>query len=133
MQVRLLSNFIVRLTLCLGLLGCASNDNGRSEFTKTITFSQLETFSYQNTLVSGMSWRESEEFFLKDLSEQVIAQEMAERGFEVVDTDADFYAVVKWRKNVSSYVNHFPTPIDGPGASMNRSKSLPSSLRPVFR
>ena len=116
------------LALFLGLSGCVSNDdNGRSEFTKTITFSQLETFSFKTTLISGMAWRESEEYFLEDCSKKVLEQEMAERGFELVDGDADFFAVVKWRKSVSSYVNHFD-PVDGPIASLNRRNALPSSF-----
>ncbi|MGB0257164.1 MAG: hypothetical protein ACPGES_00810 [Coraliomargarita sp.] len=116
------------MTLCLGLLGCAtSENNGRSEFTKTINFSKLDSFSYRNTLISGMEWRESEEVFLEEWSKQVMEQEMVQRGFELVDADADFYAVVKWRKNVSSYVNTFD-PIDGPGATINRRNTGPTSF-----
>lgn len=119
--------FSLFLTVSLGMLGCATSDDGRSEFTKTINFSQLDTFSYQRTLVSGMQWRESEGYFLEEWSKQVIEQEMAQRGFELVDADANFYAVVKWRKNVSSYVNNFD-PIDGPGATINRRNTSPTSF-----
>lgn len=116
------------LSLCLGFLGCAtSQDDGRSEFTKTINFSKLDTFSYKNTHVGGMEWRESEQYFLEEWSEQVISQEMSQRGFELVDDHADFFAVVKWRKQTSGYVNNFD-PIDGVGATINRRNTAPTSF-----
>ena len=115
------------LTIGLGLLGCAtSEDDGRSEFTKTINFSKLDTFRYKTTLVSGLEWRDSDEYFLEEWSEKVISEEMAERGFELVDADPDFYAVVKWRKHISSSLNVFD-PVDGPSATINRYNTRPSS------
>ena len=124
----LLPSVMLRLAPCLVLLGCATSvDDGRSEFTKTINFSSLGNFSYRTTHVTGMEWRESEQYFLEEWSEAVIEQEMVQRGFELVDADPDFYAVVKWRKQVSSYVNNFD-PIDGPGATINRRNTGPTSF-----
>jgi hypothetical protein len=41
------------------------------------------------------------------LSEATISSELQARGFEEADANADFYAVVKWKKSVSSYANPF--------------------------
>lgn len=87
---------------------CVSN-RPHAKFTKTINFSSLDTFSFKHTLVTGMDFRESEELLLEDLSEQTITSELLSRGFELadMDADADFYAVVKWKKAVSSYADPF--------------------------
>jgi hypothetical protein len=87
-------------------VGCAST-SPNSEFVKTINFTALDTFSYKHTLVTGMDFRESEEMLLEDLSAQTITGELQARGFEPVETNADFFAVVKWRKSVSNYVDPF--------------------------
>lgn len=109
----------VLLLLTLLFTGCASTDS-RSEFFNTITFSTLETFSYKHTLISGMDFRDSEELFLEELSEQTLVSAMKTRGFEQVDgQESDFYIVTKWRKAVSSYPDMFDH-IDSPMDSMNR-------------
>lgn len=100
--VRSISIFAV-LTL---FIGCASTPP-HSEFVKTVNFSSLDTFSFKHTLVTGMDFRKSEEFLLEELSEQTITSELQARGFEQSDADADFFAVVKWKKAVSNYANPF--------------------------
>ena len=77
------------------------------EFVKTINFSSLDTFSFKHTLITGMDFRKSDELLLEELSEQIIVSELQGRGFEKVDTEADFFAVVKWKKLVSIYANPF--------------------------
>jgi hypothetical protein len=93
-----------------------------SEFVKTINFSTLDTFSYKHTLVSGLDFRKSEELLLEKLSEETITRELQKRDFEPVESDADFFAVVKWRKAVSSAPNAFYH-VDGAAASYNRRNS----------
>jgi hypothetical protein len=88
------------------LAGCASTQP-HEEFVKTINFSSLDTFSYKHTLISGMEFRESEEQLLESLSESTIAGELEALGFQQVDSGADFFAVVKWKKAVSSYASPF--------------------------
>ncbi len=100
------------------LAGCVSH-SPHSEFARTITFSVLETFSYEHTLVSGMDFRESEEQMLEKLSKSVLVSEFAARGFDEVETESDFFVVAKWKKEVSSYPNVFDH-IDGVQDSMNR-------------
>jgi hypothetical protein len=77
------------------------------EFAKTTNFSSLDTFSFKHTLITGTNFRKSDELLLEELSEQIIVSELQGRGFEQVDTDADFFAVVKWKKLVSNYANPF--------------------------
>jgi hypothetical protein len=86
--------------------GCVSTQPN-SEFVKSINFSSLDTFSFKHTLVTGMDFRKSEEYLLEDLSKQSIVDELAARGFEQSDTDADFFAVVKWKKSVGNNANPF--------------------------
>lgn len=100
-----LSTFFA-LTITILFAGCMSTPQN-AEFVKTVNFSSLDTFSYKHTLVSGMDFRESEEMLLKELSEQTIINELQSRGFEMTDSIADFYAVVKWKKAVSAYANPF--------------------------
>ena len=87
--------------------GCMSTPAANSEFVKTVNFSSLDTFGYKHTLVTGMDFRESDELLLEQLSEQTIINELKSRGFEAVDSEGDFYAVVKWKKSVSAYANPF--------------------------
>jgi hypothetical protein len=77
------------------------------EFVKTINFSSLDTFSYKHTLTTGMNFRKSDERLLEEFSEQVIISQLVGRGFEPTAADADFFAVVKWKKSVSNYANPF--------------------------
>ncbi|MDQ8194275.1 DUF4136 domain-containing protein [Coraliomargarita sp. SDUM461004] len=94
------------LAIITGFTGCMSTAQ-HAEFVKTINFSSLDTFRFKHTLVSGMDFRESDELLLEALSEQVIVNELQNRGFEFSDTDADFFAIVKWKKSVSSHVDPF--------------------------
>ena len=77
------------------------------EFVKTVNFSSLDTFSYKHTLTTGMDFRKSDELLLEELSEQVVVSQLEERGFEPTDVDADFFAVVKWKKSVTYCANPF--------------------------
>ncbi|MGZ0655221.1 hypothetical protein ACWPKO_13595 [Coraliomargarita sp. W4R53] len=94
------------LALLTALSGCMSTPQN-AEFAKTVNFSSLDTFSFKHTLVTGMDFRSSEEFLLEELSEQTIVSELEARGFEQTDSDSDFFAVVKWKKSVSSYADPF--------------------------
>jgi len=98
---------LLSLALLSLFAGCMSPPPPNAEFVKTVNFSSLDTFSYKHTIVAGMEFRESEEMLLEDLSEATISSELQARGFEEADADADFYAVVKWKKSVSSYANPF--------------------------
>jgi hypothetical protein len=104
------SLFLASLVL---FAGCASTQP-HAEFTKTINFSSLDTFSFKHTLVTGMDFRESEEQLLENLSRQTIVEELEARGFQNLQADpdliaaaADFFAVVKWKKAVSAYADPF--------------------------
>ena len=77
------------------------------EFVKTINFTSLDTFSYKHTLTTGMNFRKSDELLLEELSEQVVVSQLEGRGFEPTEVDADFFAVVKWKKSVTNYANPF--------------------------
>ena len=88
------------------LVGCASTQP-HAEFVKTVNFSSLDTFRFKHTLISGMDFRESEELLLESLSERTISSELRALGFEEVAADADFVAVVKWKKAVSTHANAF--------------------------
>lgn len=95
------------VSVFLGLLaGCASTQP-HSEFVKTINFSSLDTFAYKHTLVGGLEFRPSEKRLLEDLSEQTIIAELEAFGFEQGGSEADFYAVAKWKKAVSASQDAF--------------------------
>lgn len=119
MKIPALTSFTVLsvITLAGFFSGCATTVD-HAEFVKSINFSNLDTFSYKHTLVTGMDWRDSEEIVVEDLSERVLCAELIERGFEQVDAKADFYVVAKWRKSISSYPGTFDH-IDGPYESLN--------------
>lgn len=110
--------FIGFFLLAALLTGCATS-GPHSEFVKTTDFSSLQTFTYRHSLVSGLEFRESEERLLKQLSETTLVDVLQERGFRQVSNEPDFYAVIKWRKAVSSYPDAFDS-IDGPVESMRR-------------
>lgn len=97
---------IASLTLLSLVGGCASTSQ-HAEFVKTINFSSLDTFSFKHTLTSGLDFRESEVMLLEQLSERAVVGELNARGFQQVDADPDFFAVVKWRKAVSLTANPF--------------------------
>ena len=112
--------FLFSSLLCAVLLlaACVS-PQPNAEFVKTVNFSALDTFNYKHTLVTGMDFRESEEILLENLSEEVITSELLARGFERVESNFDFFAVVKWKKAVSTYADPFDH-IDGYGSASSR-------------
>ena len=68
---------------------------------RSTDFSPIDTFRYQHTMVSGMAFRlSSQEMVMKELSEKVLTEALAARGFEAVASDEDFYVVTKWRKEI---------------------------------
>ncbi len=99
------------------LLGCATSTRGPGDFVQTTNFSKLDTFSYKHTLSTGMTWRDSDEYSIKELSKSVLTQALLDRGFEEVESGSDFYVVAKWRKALSSYPMPFQS-IDGPREAM---------------
>lgn len=126
--VSLLSGIALIIMALLGA-GCETAATAKNaEFVKTVNFSNLDSFHYENTLIVGMEFRESEKFLLEDLSEQVLSDEMSARGFENREGAGDFFVVAKWRKAASVYVNAFD-PIDGPHATFNRSRENSSLAR----
>jgi hypothetical protein len=105
-------------------VGCGTFEQTRSpgDFVRSTNFSPLDTFRYQETILSGTPLRDYQEAGLLEISEQVLSDELRARGFEAVDSDADFYAIVKWSKALSSYMVFFDS-VDGPTATMARSSS----------
>ena len=111
---------LLLVALFPGLSGCQSTSASKyAEFVKTIHFSELDTFEYKHTLIAGMNFRESEEYLLEQLSEQVLSEALRERGFAHAPGAGDFFVVAKWRKAVSAVANAFE-PIDGPAVRMSR-------------
>ncbi len=105
-RMKILFTLLAASILLNFLAGCSTTSQN-AEFVKTINFSSLDAFTYKHTLITGMDFRESEEYLLEELSEKTIVSELEARGFELTDGDADFFAVVKWKKAVSSYANPF--------------------------
>ncbi|NBB79245.1 MAG: DUF4136 domain-containing protein, partial [Verrucomicrobia bacterium] len=101
------ANPAIYLVAALYLLaGCASTQP-HAEFVKTVNFSALDTFRFKHTIVTGMEFRDSEKRLLESLSESTITSELRALGFEEVAAEADFFAVVKWTKAVSTPANAF--------------------------
>ena len=103
------------------LTGCATLKPTRTsgDFVRSIHFSPLDSFSYDRTVVSGMSYRDVDEAELNTLSEQVLTNELRARGFEAVESNGDFYVVAKWHKQISTYAGLFDS-VDGPTSTMHR-------------
>ena len=95
---------LLTLVILTSFTACI-NTTSYSEFVKTVKFSSLNTFSFKHTLITGLDFRESEELLLEELSKQIIVEELKLRGFEPDPVEADFFAVVKWKKSVSIYAN----------------------------
>jgi len=104
--MNLISSLILTLVILTFFTACV-NTSPYSEFVETVKFSSLDTFSFKQTLITGMDFRESEELLLEELSKQIIVGELQLRGFEPDPGDADFFAVVKWKKSVSIYANPY--------------------------
>jgi hypothetical protein len=103
------------------LTGCATLKPTRTpgDFVRSIHFSPLNSFTYDRTVVSGMNYRNVEEAALNTLSEQVLKKELRARGFEAIESNGDFYVVVKWHKQISSYAGLFDS-VEGPTSTMHR-------------
>ncbi|MEN8662886.1 MAG: hypothetical protein ABF322_01455 [Lentimonas sp.] len=99
--------------LTVFLFGCVTTPGPNAEFVGSVNFSELETFDYKHTLISGMDFRAPDEYLIKEMSEAVLSRALASRGFESVDSGSDFYVVTKWKKAVSSYPQPFDS-INGP-------------------
>ena len=84
--------------------GCASFEMASytGDFVRPMDVNTLDTVSYRHAMISGVVYRHSsQERVMKDLSQKVLTQELAARGFEPVSGAADFYAVSKWRKEIN--------------------------------
>ena len=104
--MNLVASLLLTLVILTSFTACV-NTSPYSEFVETVKFSSLDTFSFEKTLITGMDFRESEELLLEELSKQIIVEELQLRGFEPDPADADFFAVVKWKKSVSIYANPY--------------------------
>ena len=105
-RMNLVASLLLTLVILTSFTACV-NTSPYSEFVETVKFSSLDTFSFEKTLITGMDFRESEELLLEELSKQIIVEELQLRGFEPDPADADFFAVVKWKKSVSVYANPY--------------------------
>jgi hypothetical protein len=112
---------IIVLLSAVFLTGCATLKPTRTpgDFVRSIYFSPLDSFSYDRTVVSGMTYRNVDEAALNTLSEQVLKKELRARGFEAIESNGDFYVVVKWHKQISSYAGLFDS-VEGPTSTMHR-------------
>ena len=120
--MKCIHRFSFVLMLCaLVLGGCGTFEQTRSagDFVRSTDFSPLDTFSYQETILSGTALREAQEEGLLEMSEHVLSNELSARGFEAVESGADFYVIATWHKAISSYAGMFDS-VDGPSASMAR-------------
>jgi hypothetical protein len=111
---------IIVLLSAVFLTGCATLKPTRTpgDFVRSINFSPLDSFSYDRTVVSGMTYRNVDEAALNTLSKQMLTKELGKRGFKEVESNGDFYVVVKWHKQISSYAGLFDS-VDGMTASMH--------------
>jgi hypothetical protein len=118
--------FVVLLGVLL--TGCASLESTRSsgDFVRSIDLSIFDTFSYQDTVVSGTAFRVFQELEITELSNQVLREALTTRGYEAVESAGDFYVVAKWHKAVSAYAGIFDS-VDGPTSAMNRRNNANSS------
>tara|TARA_A100001015_G_scaffold297872_1_gene379895 strand:+ start:3542 stop:4240 length:699 start_codon:yes stop_codon:yes gene_type:complete len=118
---------VLRLPCFLGWLllsACQVQMPENSEFVGMVHFSELQTFRYKHTLVSGLEWRSGNHYILEELSSQVISEEMSARGFFPADreAEADIVVVAKWRKDLRAYQEQ-QAALDGPLNMMNLSES----------
>ncbi len=98
---------------------------------RSTNFSPLDTFSYQETILSGTALRDAQETGLLVISEQVLSDELSARGFEAVEAGADFHVITTWNKALSSYAGLFDS-VDGATATMARSSSSSSKATVRF-
>lgn len=109
---------ITLLLLSVLATGCVSYKE-HSDFVGTITFSSLDTFSYKETIVTGLKLRDSEKLQLQELSEQIMPETFKAKDFKQLESGGDFYVVTKWKKSVTSYPDPFDH-IDGATEFFNR-------------
>ena len=104
--MRIIKSIVCTFFLIFNVVSCISNQP-YSEFVKTVNFSNLDTFTFKHTLLTGLEFSKVDRAILENLSENVIASELSSRGFQSVSPKegADFYAVVTWKKAVSVYSN----------------------------
>ena len=102
--MKLIASLLLSLVILTSFTACV-NTSPYSEFVETVKFSSLDTFSFEQTLITGLDFRESEELLLEELSKQIIVEELQLRGFEPDPVDTDFFVVVKWKKSVSMYAS----------------------------
>ena len=121
--------FSVAVLLCVLLTGCASLESTRTsgDFVRSVDISRLDTFSYQETVVSGAAFRDSQELEMRELSNQMLSDSLTARGYEAVESGGNFYVVTKWHKALSTYAGLFDS-VDGPSATMNRRSNLNSPV-----
>lgn len=98
--------------------GCQSPQTKYSEFIKTVTFSELDTYLYKETAFSGLEWRDADRLMLEQLSAAVIGKELNERGFCATASEADFQIVTRWHKSVSISKAHMG-PVNVPGHTLH--------------
>jgi hypothetical protein len=95
---------LAALFLVALLSGCASFQSTTSfgDFVKPTDMSSLKCFRYEHTMVSGMvDRRSSQALVMKELSENVLTQELSQRGYASAGQEATFFVVSKWRKEIN--------------------------------
>ena len=95
---------LVALFFVALLSGCASFESTTlvGDFVKPTDMSPLDSFRYEHTMVSGMlGLRSTQAMVMKELSENVLTQELSQRGYASAGQEADFYIVSKWRKEIN--------------------------------
>lgn len=114
-------SFVIMLNALI-FSGCGTFEQTRSagDFVRSTNFSPLDTFSYRETILSGMALREDQDQGLLEISGRVLSDELTARGFEAMESDADFYVLARWDKAISSSGGIFDS-VDGPSATMARS------------
>jgi len=86
------------------LSGCASFESTTliGGFVKPTDMSSLDSFRYEHTMVSGtVGLRSTQAMVIKKLSENVLTEELSQRGYASAGQEADFYIVSKWRKEIN--------------------------------
>lgn len=114
------------------LAGCV-NSSPHREFVKTVTFSSLQTFHYEHTLIVGANWKGTDRILLEKVSGKAVRDVLQSKGFEDSSNEGDFFVVVKWRKALGptpTIANHVDGPSeffrnrDGPGKGFASRVSL---------
>ena len=106
MKYKIIRSIIGAFILVLYSSSCV-NKNPFSEFVKTINFSNLDSFKVENTLLTGLNFRKSDQVILERLSEEIITYKLSSLGFVPASStiDADFSVIITWKKALSYYSN----------------------------